>query len=237
MYLPWDPSIDVPVNITQISGDVYLIVDTLQNHHTGLFYHQDTGTSTFELEMMQRFEGTFDYTHVGFETKAVTLPDNFMSPIMIMKSYPTETLFADPSRIRDQYIMEVMGLKQLSGIWSEPLIATAKDIARWGLETLPIRDTINKAIDMTGDMASLALLDLMPEAAPLVAALVDRYGVKDKIKGKVDSAIDTINKWSLSGSHLQMEEPQILKVEANLSNESTRTTVGTVVLPSLSTES
>lgn len=97
--------------------------------------------------------------------------------------------------------MEVLGVKQLSGIWSEPLVATAKDIARWGLENLPIRDTIARAIDMTGDMASLALMDLMPEAAPLVSAVLERYGVRDKIKSQADKTIDTINRWSLSGVH------------------------------------
>lgn len=92
-----------------------------------------------------------------------------------------------------------MGLRELAGIWSEPLVATAKDLARWGIANVPIRDTVGRAIDMTGDMASLALMDLMPEAAPLITALIDKFGLGKKMKQKAKTAIDTINKWSLSG--------------------------------------
>lgn len=132
-----------------------------QEHMMYITAEGTANTISIDVEMMQHLEGELDTSHMYMESKTCPLTAKYHSALQLLRQYSSQSLFATPELIRDQYILATLAGAELTGVWDETLVPLAKDIARWGVDMLPTGFT-GDIVDVIGDIASLALIELAP---------------------------------------------------------------------------
>lgn len=155
---PDEPQLKSYHDIIQTSATgsiVSIVVESFTQPHSWIVQFDNCGSTSFEMEFVQNWEGPPDKDDKGVGVRECELDIKYTSAIHLFKTTDPASLFCSNQMKTAMYFQSQMGM--CSGTWSQPLIQLMQTVRDWGLDKITDENNIDFMVENVGQLVALAI--------------------------------------------------------------------------------